>query len=67
MDQVIIDRTCMVEDEDGSGSPIGDFWYGLSSLYCLTDQGGWKMKIDVQLKDSINFFLQYEDFTIAFS
>ena len=57
----------MVEDEDGSGSPIGDFWYRLRSLHCLTGQGGWKMRIDAQLKDGTNFFLQYKDFTIAFA
>ena len=56
---VSFDRT-WVEYEDGLGSLTGNFWYGLRALHCLTGQGGWEMRVDVQLKDGTNFFLQYE-------
>ena len=61
---VSFDRT-WVEYEDGFGSLTGNFWHGLRALHCLTGQGGWEMRVDVQLKDGINFFLQYKEFKVA--
>ena len=38
-----------VDYEDGFGSLAGEFWYGLTSLHCLTNQGQWEMRIDLTL------------------
>ena len=53
------------EYEDGFGSLIGEFWYGLRALHCLTGQGGWEMRMDIKLANGTNIFLQYEQFKVA--
>jgi len=32
--------------EDGFGRLIGEFWYGLRAIHCLTSQGQWELCID---------------------
>ena len=53
------------EYEDGFGKLTGEFWYGLRALHCLTDQGGWEMRMDIKLANGTNIFLQYEQFKVA--
>ena len=36
------------EYEDGFGKLTSEFWYGLRALHCLTDQGGWEMRMDIK-------------------
>ena len=54
-----------LEYEDGFGKLTGEFWYGLRTLHCLTGQGGWEMRMDINLVDGRNIFLQYEQFKVA--
>ena len=54
-----------LEYEDGFGKLIGEFWYGLRALHCLTGQGGWEMRMDIKLANGTNIFLQYEKFKVA--
>ena len=54
-----------LEYEDGFGKLIGEFWYGLRALHCLTGQGGWEMRMDIKLANGTNIFLQYEQFKVA--
>ena len=61
---VDFNRTWM-EYEDGFGKLIGEFWYGLRALRCLTGQGGWEMRMDIKLANGTNIFLQYEQFKVA--
>ena len=51
-----------VEYEDGFGKLTGEFWYGLRSLHCLTNQGDWEMRMDIKYKDGRSDFLQYRRF-----
>ena len=53
------------EYEDGFGKLTGEFWYGLRALHCLTGQGGWEMRMDINLANGTNTFLQYEQFKVA--
>ena len=53
------------EYEDGFGQLTGEFWYGLRALNCLTNQGGWEMRMDIKLANGTNIFLQYEQFKVA--
>ena len=54
-----------LEYEDGFGKLTGEFWYGLRALHCLTGQGGWEMRMDIELANGTNIFLQYEQFKVA--
>ena len=54
-----------LEYEDGFGKLTGEFWYGLRALHCLTDQGGWEMRMDIKLANGTNIFLQYEQFKVS--
>ena len=54
-----------LEYEDGFGKLIGEFWYGLKALHCLTGQGGWEMRMDIKLANGTNIILQYEQFKVA--
>ena len=53
------------EYEMGFGNLTGEFWYGLRALHCLTGQGGWEMRMDINLANGTNTFLQYEQFKVA--
>ena len=54
-----------LEYENGFGKLTGEFWYGLKALHCLTDQGGWEMRMDIKLANGTNISLQYELFKVA--
>ena len=54
-----------MEYENGFGKLTGEFWYGLKALHCLTSQGGWEMRMDINLSDGTNVILQYEQFKVA--
>jgi len=54
-----------VEYENGFGKLTSEFWYGLKALHCLTGQGGWEMRMDIELANGTNTFLQYEQFKVA--
>ena len=43
-----------VEYEDGFGKLADEFWYGLRTLSCLTGQGGWKMRMEVDINQLAN-------------
>ena len=54
-----------LEYEDGFGNLIGELWYGLKALHCLTGQGDWEMRMDIKLDNGTNIILQYEQFKVA--
>ena len=54
-----------VDYEDGFGSLTGEFWYGLTPLHCLTNQGQWEMRIDFTLTDGTKSYLSYSSFKIG--
>ena len=54
-----------VDYEDGFGSLTGEFWYGLRSLHCLTNQGHWEMRIDITLTNGTKTYLSYSSFKIG--
>ena len=53
-----------VDYEDGFGSLTGEFWYGLTPLHCLTNQGQWEMRIDFTLTDGTKSYLSYSSFKL---
>ena len=54
-----------VDYEEGFGSLTGEFWYGLQSLHCLTDQGQWEMRIDFTLTDGTKSYISYSSFRVG--
>ena len=54
-----------VDYEDGFGSLTGEFWYGLRSLHCLTNQGQWELRIDFTSTDGSKGYLSYSLFKIG--
>ena len=54
-----------VDYEDGFGNLTGEFWYGLTPLYCLTNQGQWEIRIDFTLTDGTKSYLSYSSFKIG--
>ena len=54
-----------VDYEDGFGSLTGEFWYGLTPLHCLTNQGQWEMRIDFTLTDGTKSYLSYSSFKVG--
>ena len=41
------------DHEEGFGHLEGNFWYGLKSIHCLTQNDPWEMKIVFQLNNGI--------------
>ena len=54
-----------VDYENGFGSLTGEFWYGLTPLHCLTNQGQWEMRIDFTLTDGTKSYLSYTSFKVG--
>ena len=46
-----------VEYKDGLGFLDGEFWLGLSSMCCLTNQGNWELRIDYQLENGTTSYI----------
>ena len=54
-----------VDYEDGFGSLTGEFWYGLTPLHCLTNQGQWEMRIDFTFTNGTKSYLSYSSFSVG--
>ena len=55
-----------VEYEDGFGNLDSEFWIGLRSIYCITSQGNWELRIDYKLlRNGTNSYLHYNQFAIG--
>ena len=54
-----------VKYEDGFGDLNGEFWIGLRSMHCLTNQGNWELRIDYKLKNGTESYLHYNKFAIG--
>ena len=54
-----------VDYENGFGSLTGEFWYGLTPLHCLTNQGQWEMRIDFTLTNGTKSYLSYSSFKVG--
>ena len=54
-----------VKYEDGFGNLDKEFWIGLRSMYCLTNQGNWELRIDYELKNATTSYLHYNKFSIG--
>ena len=50
-----------VNDKDTSG----EFWIGLYSLHCLTNQGQWELRIDYTFPNGTNGYLSYSNFRVG--
>ncbi|XP_065890581.1 fibrinogen-like protein 1 [Dysidea avara] len=60
------------EYEDGFGTlPVddkdttGEFWIGLYSLHCLTNQGQWELRIDYAFTNGTKGYLSYSNFRVG--
>ena len=53
--------TLPVNDEDTNG----EFWIGLYSLYCLTNQGQWELRIDYTFPNDTNGYLSYSNVRVG--
>ena len=49
----------------GFGSLIGEFWFGLNALHCLTSQGQWELRIDLKLTNGTIIYLPYNKFAVG--
>ncbi|XP_065890568.1 fibrinogen-like protein 1 [Dysidea avara] len=61
-----------VDYEDGFGTlPVddkattGEFWIGLYSLHCLTNQGQWELHIDYTFTNGTKGYLSYSNFRVG--
>ena len=54
-----------IEYEEGFGSLTGELWYGLRPLYCLTNQGQWKLCIDFTFTNGTKSYLSYNKFSVG--
>ena len=54
-----------VEHEDGFGDLTGEFWLGLRSMNCLTNNGNWELRIDFQLDNGTKSYLHYKQFAVG--
>ena len=54
-----------VEYEEVFGDLNGEFWYGLTSLHCLTSQGQWELLIDLTHTNGTKTYLHYKLFEIG--
>ena len=53
------------EYEMGFGSLTGEFWFGLNAMHCLTSQGQWELRIDLELTDGTIIYLPYNKFAVG--
>ena len=51
--------------EEGFGNLEGYFWYGLKSIYCLTQNDPWEMSIVYQLKSGDWHSIFYNQFSVG--
>ena len=51
--------------EEGFGHLEGNFWYGLKSIHCLTQNDPWEMKIEFKLKNGEWNTIHYNEFSIG--
>ena len=54
-----------VEYEEGFGDLNGEFWYGLTPLYCLTSEGQWELHIDLTHTNGTKTYLRYKQFAVG--
>ncbi|XP_065903993.1 fibrinogen C domain-containing protein 1-like [Dysidea avara] len=54
-----------IDYEDGFGRLIGEFWYGLHSIHCLTNQGQWELRIDYTFTNGTKGYLSYSNFRVG--
>ena len=50
---------------EGFGDLNAEFWYGLESMYCLTQTGQWEMRVDYQRYDKTWSYLHYNQFSVG--
>ena len=55
----------LTENEEGFGTPTGEFWYGLRPLHCLTNQGQWQISIDFTFTNGTKSYLSYKNFSVG--
>ena len=51
--------------EEGFGELTGEFWYGLSPIHCLTNQGQWELRIDYTFANGTRRYLFYKNFRVG--
>jgi len=63
-ENVVFNRT-WADYEDGFGSLMGDFWYGLRAMHCITNERQWELRIDYVTVDGIKGYLSYSNFKVG--
>ena len=53
------------EYEEGFGSLTGELWYGLRPLYCLINQGQWRLRIDFTFTNGTKSYMSYNSFSVG--
>ncbi|XP_065893832.1 fibrinogen C domain-containing protein 1-like [Dysidea avara] len=51
--------------KNGFGSLTGEFWYGLSAIHCLTNQGQWELHIDYTFTNGPKGYLSYSNCSVG--
>ena len=51
--------------EEGFGHLEGNFWYGLKSIHCLTQNNPWEMKVLLRLKSGEWHTIYYDQFSVG--
>ena len=51
--------------EEGFGHLEGNFWYGLKSIHCLTQNHPWEMKLIFRLKNNVWHTIYYSEFSVG--
>ena len=49
----------------GFGNLESEFWYGLDGISCLTQNGDWEMRIDIQKSDRTWTYFHYNTFKVG--
>ena len=54
-----------IDYEKGFGSLSTEFWYGLTLMHCLTQEGQWEMRLDFQRSDKTWSYYHYNQFSVG--
>ena len=51
--------------EKGFGHLLGQLWYGLRALHCLTQHGKWELRIEFSFNNGTRTFMHYNHFKVG--
>ena len=53
------------EYADGFGDLYKEFWFGLSAMHCLTNNGNWELRIDFVFDNGTKLYMHYNHFRVG--